>query len=173
MRLVIGWLIVGVLVIVLIYIIGNNICRMFAKLTNRKPKYNYADEFLRRTECKYNRAHLPSTELPELAPDWLFAEKFIMETRFRFTDEGYRFAYLALVNNSYETKYFLKSEFTKETLKLIEFLSKDVNWFYANPTGVTLSEQDYILTGFLKEKYSGLSERSISRISHTYCMDNR
>lgn len=86
---------------------------------------------------------------------------------------GYRFAYLALVNNSYKTKYILKSDLGGDTLKLIELLRIDVNWFYANPTGVSLTEQDKTLTGLLREKYFGLSERSISRIGHTYCTDNR
>ena len=150
----------------------------FKKRTSDKKDENEHSEYSERQleyyrRAEYNRTHLPSMELPPLDPDWYAVDNFTMETRFRFTDEGYRFAYLVLIDNSYETKYFLKSEFNNDTLRLIELLHADINWFYANPTGVTLSEQDNILTEFLKEKYSGLSERSISRISHTYCMDNR
>lgn len=146
-----------------------------AKKKGKSDCLNYTDK--RREEYKqraeYNRAHLPSMELPPLAPDWAAVDDFIMKTRCSFTDEGYRFAYLALVNNSYETKYILKSDFDSDTLRLIELLQKDVGWFYANPTGVTLTDQDETLTIFLREKYSGLSERSISRISSTYCINNR
>lgn len=173
MRSVIGWFLVGVLVVVLIYIIGSNIRRAIAKLTKKESQYGIdkcEEEYIRQIE--YNRAHLPSTELPPLAPDWIAIDEFILETRFWFIDEGYRFAYLALVNNFYETRYILKSDFGSDSLKLIEMLCKDVNWFYENPTGVTLGEQDNILTEFLKEKYSRLSESSISRIESTFCTNS-
>lgn len=145
-------------------------------IRSRKHKtVNYADKKREafKQRAQYNRSHLPSVELPPLEPDWAAVDRLIRETRFRLADEGYRFAYLVLVNNSYETKYVLKSDFNSDTLKVIELLRKDLDWFYANPTGVTLAEQDETLLNFLREKYSGLSEKSFSRICHTYCTDNR
>lgn len=44
------------------------------------------EEFKKKAE--YNRANLPSVDLPPIEPDWTAVDGFIMKTRFRFTDEG-------------------------------------------------------------------------------------
>ena len=145
------------------------------RMKKNKSHDNYAEKSreVYKQKVEYNRAHLPSVELPPINPDWNAVDEFIMETRFRFTDNDDIFSYYCFENGSYKEKSIPKSDFDSDTLRLIELIDKDVDWFYANTTGETVSEEDVFLTDFLMQKYSGLSEKSISRISSTFCINIR
>lgn len=131
------------------------------RMKKDKARDNYAEKSreVYKQKVEYNRAHLPSVELPPINPDWNAVDEFITETRFSFTDNGDRFSYYCFENGSYKEKFIPKSDFDSDTLRLIELIDKDVDWFYANATGETVSEEDETLTGFLMKKYSGLSEK--------------
>lgn len=174
MEFIIGWSLGGILLCVMFYV-----ATFFHQREARKAEKEAEDRRYKEQRQKklldlitYNREHMPSTELPPFDPDWAAVDKFITETRFRFTDEGDKYAFCIRLADP-EKQCILKSNFDSDTLWLIELLNKDVNWFYGNTTGVTLTEESETLENFLREKYSGLSEESISRISSTYCIDNR
>lgn len=112
---------------------------------------------------KNNLARLPSAETPPLDPDWNAVNVFIRATKFQFSDKGDKFQYGDQVNY-WDIYYISKSEFDGDSLKLIELLRKDVEWFTENPTGMTLSEEDEVLCFFLRKKYSGLSDENIGLI---------
>lgn len=180
MEFIIGWSFGGILLCVIFYVATVFHQRYVKQQEARKAEREAEDrrykeqrqqEFLKL--ITYNREHMPSLELPPLAPDWAVADGFITETRFGFADKGDRFEYYILADNSYKTKYILKSNFDSDTLRLIELLNKDVGWFYDNTTGATLTEESETLENFLRGKYSGLLEESISQISRIYCKDNR
>ena len=145
------------------------------RMKKDKARDNYAEKSreVYKQKVEYNRAHLPSIELPSINPDWNVVDEFITETRFSFTDKGDRFSYYRFENGSYKEKSIPKSDFDSDTLRLIELIDKDVDWFYANATGEAIFEQNKNLTGFLMKKYSKLSEKSISRISSTFCINSR
>lgn len=128
-------------------------------------------EYRQRTE--YNRSHLLSKELPPIFPDWNAVEDFIEKTRFDFTNKGESYSYICYTELSIEHRSIPKSDFDGDTLKLIEALKADVNWFYCNPTGEHVWEQSEILESFLREKYPRLSDKSISQICSRYCINNR
>lgn len=123
-----------------------------------------------RQRAEYNRAHLPSKELPPIFPDWDAVNRLIEETRFRLYDEGEVF-------RSYEydrgTWTIPKSDFDSDTLKLLDLIKKDMEWFYGHHTGCTVGECGTVLEGFLREKYPLLSDRSISCIRGRYCINDR
>lgn len=123
-----------------------------------------------RQRAEYNRAHLPSKELPPLSPDWDAVNRLIEETRFRLYDEGEAF-------RSYEydrgTWTIPKSVFDDDTLKLFDLIKKDLNWFYGHHTGCSVGECGTVLEGFLREKYPLLSDRSVRCICNRYCINDR
>lgn len=198
MREFIGWILVVALVFTLIYIIALNIY----KVRMRKPLKvwkndgdldeqalakveHYIEKFgggklnwelkdrQHLCEIEYNKTHLPSKELPPLSPNWGEVEEFIEKTRFDFTSVGESYSYIGYENHLIEHRSIPKSDFEGDTLKLIETLRADVNWFYCNQTGERLWEQSEILERFLRKKYPRLSDKSISRICSTYCTNNR
>lgn len=156
------------------------IAEPFVERKMKKNRENYANEKRGNAEsaeqreyrqrAEYNKAHLPSMELPPLSPDWDAVNGFIQETRFCQWDGGEVFCYYEYDTGRHEIP---KSDFDSDTLKLIEMLISDVNWFYCNPTGEYVWEQSEILEHFLREKYPLLSDKSISRICSTYCVNSR
>ena len=129
-----------------------------------------------RQRAEYNRANLPSKELPPLSPDWDAVNRLIEETRFQLYDEGDVFLCYEYENrNEYEntSRTIPKSDFDSDTLKLIDLIKKDVDWFYGHPTGCSAGECRTVLEGYLHEKYPLLSEESISWISKRYCINAR
>lgn len=175
MEFVIGWSLFGIGLCVIFYIISC-IHRRYVErhktyydprrlAEQRRLKQARNKEF--RELVEYNLAHLPSTELPLLDPDWSAVDRFIKITGFQFLDKGDNYQYGGGVNY-YDNHYILKSEFNYDSLQLIELLDKDVDWFGKNPTGITLSEENEVLENFLRKKYSGLSENSIKYICLIY-----
>ena len=149
------------------------IAEPFLKSRTAKKRRNEVCEKEReeyRQRAEYNRAHLPSKELPPLSPDWAAVNRLIEETRFRLYDEGDVF-------RSYEydkgTWTIPKSDFDSDTLKLIDLIKKDVDWFYGHPTGCSARECGTVLEDFLCEKYPLLSEKSVSCIVSRYCINAR
>ena len=130
-------------------------------------------EYQRKIE--YNKTHLPSKELPPLSPDWDRIEEIVKETRFDIRDVGDSYEYIVshLHEHYFERCSVLKSELSDDTVKLIDMLLRDVDWFYAHPAGSSVGEGSTVLESFLREKYSMLSEDSISRIIGTYCINDR
>lgn len=122
---------------------------------------------------EYNKTHPPSKDLPPLSPDWGEVGEFIEKTRFDFTDKGESYSYISYENHLIEHRSIPKSDFDGDTLKLIELLKRDVDWFYGCPTGNSAGERGNVLESFLREKYPQLSDKSISRIWNTYCINNR
>lgn len=129
-------------------------------------------DYLNRIEL--NKTHLPSKELPELSPDRSVIEEFIKRTRFDFTDEGESYSYICRDENyCFERRNVFKSELDDDTVKLIELIKHDVDWFYGHPTGNSAGECGSVLESFLREKYPMLTEKSVSRIVGTYCINDR
>lgn len=179
MEFIIGWSLGGIILCVMFYIITifhrkcverQNARAAEKNAEDRRYKEQRQQEYLQL--ITFNREHMPSTELPPLDPDWAAVDELVAVTYFGLMDEGDRYRYLDVSDHS-KPKFILKSDFDDDTLKLIELLNKDVKWFYKNPTGEKLWEQAETLKNFLREKYSGLSEKSISRICSTYCINNR
>ena len=110
-----------------------------------------------------NLAHLPDDEPPPLSPDWSAVDRFIKITRFRFCDEGERYQYGG-GENYWDIHYISKSEYDNDSLRLIELLKENLDWFVNNPTGITLSEENELVRNFLRKKYPELSEDSIKQI---------
>lgn len=125
------------------------------------------EEYRQKTE--YNRAHLPSKELPPISPDWDAVNR-LMGKKGRLFDEGDLF-----VNYEYDkgAQRIPKSDFDDDTLKLIDLIWKDVDWFYGHHTGVSVGECSTVLEEYLREKYPLLSAESVNHICRTYCINDR
>lgn len=138
-----------------------------AKKRRNKIYEKKREEYRQRAE--YNRAHLPSKELPQLSPDWAAVNR-LLETRGRLFDEGDAF-----VNYEYDkgAQRIPKSDFDDDALKLIDLIWKDVDWFHGHHTGVSVGECAAVLEGFLREKYPLLSGKSINYICNRYCINAR
>lgn len=83
-----------------------------------------------------------------------------------------------IVLNIYASEHYKrhsipKSELDDDTIKLIELIERDVDWFYAHHTGNSVGECGYVLESFLREKYPKLTEKSVGRIVQTYCINDR
>ncbi len=128
------------------------------------------EEYQKRIE--YNRAHLPSTEPPELSPDWQALNEFIFVSRFRF-DIGDNEIVYPDYDSRMPRKTIPRSHFDDDTLKLLEKLEKDADWFYGHHTGNSAGECGSVLESFLREKYPELTEKSVVRIVQTYCVNDR
>lgn len=139
-----------------------------AKKHRSKAYENWREEH--RQKVEYNRAHLPSKELPQFSPDWAAVNRLIEETRFRLYDEGDVFRSYEYDRGSWTIP---KSDFDDDTLKLLDLIKKDLNWFYGHHTGCTVGECGTVLEGYLCEKYPLLSEKSISCIVSRYCINDR
>ncbi len=126
------------------------------------------EEYRQKTE--YNRAHLPSKELPPVSPDWAAVNRLIMETRFRLYVKGDAFVHYDYRNGN---RKIPRSGFDDDTLKLIDMILKDVDWFYGHHTGGSVGECAAVLEVFLREKYSLLSAESVDFICGTYCINDR
>lgn len=133
--------------------------------TTEQPKLTYEQRL------KYNREHLPSKELPIFNPNWAEIDKLIAKTYFRIKDTGDCFSHHDTTTGKY--RYFLKSDFDTDTLKLLEMLYNDFFWFYSHPTGRSVSEESEIVEDFIRGKYGSLNENSIRRLCSTFCIDNR
>lgn len=170
MEFVIGWSIFGVLVSVLFFIVSEAARRSKARAAARSAREaeEQREEFSR--EVKYNRAHLPPKELPLISPDWDAVNRLIKETRYRFYDEGDVFLCYEYDRGSWRIP---KSDFDGDTLKLIDLIKKDVDWFYGHPTGCSTGECGTVLEGYLREKYPLLSARSVNFICGRYCINDR
>ena len=140
-----------------------------AKKRRSKAYENWRTEYRQRAE--YNRAHLPSKELPQFSPDWNYVNRLIIETRFQLYDRGDVFLCYEYENrNEYEntSRTIPKSDFDGDTLKLINLIKKDFDWFYGHPTGETVGECMTVLEGFLSDKYPMLPAESISWITNRF-----
>lgn len=126
-----------------------------------------------RQRAEYNRAHLPSKELPPFSPDWAAVNRLIEETRFRLYDEGDVFLSYEYDKGTWGTWKIPKSDFDSDTLKLIDLIKKDVDWFYGHPTGCSARECGTVLEDFLREKYPLLSAESVYSICNRYCINAR
>lgn len=142
------------------------------KLDEEKREY---ERQMRHIEYEYNKTHLPSKELPPISPDWDRIEEIVKETRFDIRDVGNSYEYTVhhLHEHYSDRCSILKSELSEDTVKLIDMLLRDVHWFFEHPTGGSVGECGRVLEGFLREKYPMLSEYSISRITGTYCRNDR
>lgn len=129
------------------------------------------EEYQKKTE--YNRTHLPSTEPLGLSPDWQKVNEFILVSRFRFDIGDDEVVYTDYDSGMTGKITLPKSDFDEDSLKLLAELKKDVDWFYEHHTGNSAGECGSVLEGFLREKYPKLTEKSVSRIVYTYCINDR
>lgn len=200
MREFIGWILVVALVFALIYIIALNIYkahirkplkvwknggdldekalvkveRYIEKFGGSKLNWELKNRRLQR-EIEYNKAHLPFAELPELSLDWeKFEEVVKRSSGLMLKDVGDSYACIVVYASEHFKQHFIpKSELDGDTIKLIDLLLSDLNWFYAHPTGNSAGECGSVLESFLREKYPKLTEESVSRICGRYCVNDR
>ena len=143
-------------------------------LSRGKYKKKHEEEKLEyQRKIEYNKTHLPSKELPPLSPDWDRIEEIAKETRFALNDIGNCYEYTVLHNYEWKRFSISKSELSDDTVKLVDMLLKDIDWFYAHLTGNSVGECGTVLESFLREKYPMLSADSISKITHRYCVNIR
>ena len=143
-------------------------------LSRGKYKKKHEEEKLEyQRKIEYNKTHLPSKELPPLSPDWDRIEEIVKESQFDLRDIGDSYEYTVLHNYEWKRFHIPKSELSEDTVKLIDMLLKDVDWFYAHHTGNSVSECATILDGYLREKYPILSADCISTITNRYCINDR
>ncbi len=200
MREFIGWLFVAILIFTLIYIIALNIYKAhmrkslkvwknggdldeqsLAKVERYIEKFGGSNlnwelkERQRRREIKYNKTHLPLGELPELSINWgKFEEVVKRSSGLMLKDIGDSYACIVVyASENYERHSIPKSELDGDVIKLIDLLLSDLDWFYSHPTGNSAGECGSVLESFLHEKYPMLTEKSVSRIVQTYCINDR
>ena len=124
------------------------------------------------TIIKYNREHLPSAEFPPFVCDWQAINEFIKTTGFRIHNDSEKFLWYKDYC-SMEKSYISKSDFDNDTLKAIELIHNDFEWFCNNPIGHGVVEEIRLLEDFLRKKYPMLSEKSVSEITNTYGYYNK
>lgn len=152
-----------------IFVIDQQSChRKFMKKLE-KEKRNYLNKL------EYNKAHLPFAELPGLSIDpEKFEEVVKGSSGLALRDDGDSYACLVVYAfDHYERHSIPKAELDGDTIKLIELITHDVDWFYAHPTGNSAGECGSVLESFLREKYPMLTEKSVSRIVSRYCINDR
>ncbi len=169
-KFILVWSLGGILLCVMFFVIT----RIRQKYAERHKTWDLRRDVERRRlyqarsrefqeHVKYNLDHLPNGEPLQLAPHWDAVDRFIDLTSFRFWDEGDMFRYGG-GQNYWDIHYIPKAEFDGDTLRLIELLDSDLKWFIANPTGITISEEQEVFEDFLRKKYAGLSEKSVKTI---------
>lgn len=129
----------------------------------------------RLNRIEYNKTHLPSKELPPLSPDSDKLGKVVIKSSgLMLKDVGDSYVCIVVyASENYKQRSISKSELDGDTIKLIDLLLKDLDWFYAHPTGVSVGECGTVLESFLREKYPMLSADSVSRICNRYCVNDR
>lgn len=200
MREFIGWLFVAILIFTLIYIIALNIYkarmkkplkvwknggdldeqslakveRYIEKFGGSKLNWELKDR-QRQRKIEYNKAHLPFAELPELSLDWEKFEEVVKRlSGLMLKDVGDSYACIVVYASEHFKQHFIpKSDFDEDSLKLLAELKNDVDWFYGHHTGNSAGECGTVLGDFLREKYPKLTEKSVSRIVSTYCINDR
>lgn len=152
-----------------IFVIDQQSChRKFMKKLE-KEKQNYLNKL------EYNKAHLPFAELPGLSIDpEKFEEVVKRSSGLALRDDGDSYACLVVYAfDHYERHSIPKAELDGDTIKLIELITHDVDWFYTHHTGNSAGECGTVLESFLLEKYPMLTEESVSRIVSRYCINDR
>lgn len=196
----IGWILVVALVLALIYIIVLNIYkarmrkplkvwknggdldekslakveRYIEKFGGSKLNWDLKDR-QRQRDIEYNKAHLPFAELPELSIDCeRFGKIVIKSSGLALRDDGDSYACLVVYASEHYKRHSIpKSELDGDTIKLIELIERDVDWFYGHHTGNSAGECGSVLESFLRQKYPKLTEESVSCIVNRYCINDR
>lgn len=157
MEFVIGWSIFGVAVCVLFYVVSELSRRSKAKKAAREARLSAErrEKFLQ--TVKYNREHLPNIPIPPIHPIPEAVDSIMQKYKMSVLEPP------------------PLDGFDHDSVSYARLIINDIEWFFKNPTGVSMPEEMEVLKEYLREKYS-LSEKSVdaavSRFSRLRCIPN-
>ncbi len=114
----------------------------------------------RKQKIEYNKAHLPSMELPKLSPDMEAVEELISKAPrlvLYTIDEKLHY-------RSGDELVCIQDDYSEDTLMFIRHISSDLWWFRSHRVGEDSAEHRRILEDYLTKKYL-LSDKCVRNLS--------
>lgn len=121
----------------------------------------------RKQRIEYNKAHLPSMELPKLSPDMEAVEELISKAP--------RLVLLVIDEKLHyrngDELVCIQDVYSEDALMFIRHISSDLSWFHSHWVGEELAEQCRTLEDYLTKKYR-LSDKCVQKLSNEFALEH-